>query len=260
MRASRLWIASLLLTTTTSLRGDGPGPVFPWLPEPMGGVEPVLREESPAPSSFAAPIVEPWRPREPLRSNQTNDVLIGSLTSQQSVRDGDIGTPWDDPTGRRGWQADQALKLTLAGPVYVFGQASTAAEDAMRQDAHVNGRTGLACLLHVPGGELLLRGGPGMTYSDPLRADHAKERSDLLMEVEGRYPLFFGLRLEFQGAASPALTPFDRDWISQEIRLALPVGSSGTLKLGARQRWDNVLDPRQATDSSQVFLGLELKR
>jgi hypothetical protein len=244
----------------TSQHGDSPGSAVPCLPDPVGGVEPVVREEAAAPPAFTAPDIDPWRPRDPLRASQTSDVLLGSLTCQQTVRDGDTGTSWDDPTTRRGWQADQALKLSVAGPLFVFGQATAAAEDAMHQDAHVNGRTGLACQLPLPGGELLLRGGPGLSYTDPLRAEHAREHSDLLLEVEGRYPLLFGLRLEFQGAASPALTPMERDWISQEVRLALPVGPNGTLKLGARQRWDNIGDTRQATDSGQVFLGFELKR
>jgi hypothetical protein len=261
MPASRFWVVCLVLASVAaSLRGDGPGSAVPWLPDPPASAEPTVREESAAPPAFAVPEIEPWRPRDPVRASQTSDILFGSLTCQQTVRDHDWLTPADDPNTRRGWQADQALKLTVAGPLYVFGQASTAAEDALRQDAHVNGRTGLACQLPLPGGELLLRGGPGLSYSDPLRADRAKEHSDLLLEVEGRYPLLFGARLEFQGAASPALTPFDHDWVSQEVRLALPVGSNGTLKLGARQRWDNIGDTRQTTDSGQVFLGFELKR
>jgi hypothetical protein len=140
----------------------------------------------------------------------------------------------------------------------VFGKTSFAAEDAMQQDARVSGSTGLALQVPVPIGELLFRGGSNLTYSDPLRQDHAKERSEMLLEVQGRCPLLLGVRLEYNGTASPGLTPTDRDWVSQEIRLALPVGPSCKFSLGARQRWDSVVE-QKTTETGELFLGLELK-
>jgi hypothetical protein len=240
---------------------DGPGPGVPDLPDPPPGVEPLVRDD-PAPTAAS---FMPWDTglrsgRDPLRASCTNNGLLGSLTSLQTVRDGEIGTVWDDPLTKRGWQADEAWKLGLTGPVFVFGQASAAAEDAMEQDAHMTGHTGLACQLPLPAGELLLRGGPNVTYTDPLRQDRARERSEMLLEVQGRYPLLFGVHLEFDGAASPALSPLDRDWVSHEIRLALPFGSAGMVKLGARQRWENIVEQRPTTDGAQLFLGLEFKR
>jgi hypothetical protein len=195
-----------------------------------------------------------------LHASNTNDCLLGSFTFQQTLRDGDIGTVWDDPLTRRGWQADQAWKLNVLESFFFFGQASAAAEDALQQDAKMNGRTGLGWQVPLTGGELLLRGATNVSYSDPLRVERARERSEFLLEMQGRYPLLFGVHLEFQGTASPALTPLDRDWVSHEVRLALPVGTSGKLMLGARQRWDNVTDQKPTTDGAQIFLGLELKR
>ena len=52
----------------------------------------------------------------------------------------------------------------------------------------------LGMLLPVPlGGEFQLRGGPSMTYTDPLRPERAQEHSELLVEVQGRLPLLFAL-------------------------------------------------------------------
>src|SRR5262249_29974816 len=97
-----------------------------------------------------------------------------------------------------------------------------------------------------------------VTYTDPLRPERAQEHSELLVEVQGRLPLLFGAGLEYQGSAVPALTPLAHDQITQDLRLALPVGSTGKLRLGARRRWENFAEPRATPDSMQLYMGLEL--
>jgi hypothetical protein len=255
-----LLVAALMTWPVRAIHADdGPGFVLPQLPgttpttAPVLGPEPILNVTSPGVGTFDA------RPeREPLRANITNAGLLGSLSSQQTVRDGDTGAVWGDPLAKRGWQSDQSWKLNVAGPIFVFGQASAAAEDALQQDTHVNGRTGLGWQMPVPIGELLLRGGTNTTYSDILRPNQVKERSELLLEVKGRCPLLFGINLEFDGTACPGLSPVERDWVSHEVRLALPVGTACKLKLGARQRWENLTEQRAISDGTQLFLGVEL--
>jgi hypothetical protein len=253
-------LATLLLAvpTLTARAADGPGTGLPGLPDPPLNVEPVVRDDPPLSASSFSPWDVNQRPdREPLRASATNNGLLGSLTSQQTVRPGVSDTIWDSPFSKRGWQTDESWKLSVAGPVFVFGQASASAEDALQQDAHVNGKTGLGCQVPLPVGELLLKGGTNTTYSDVLRPTLVKERSELLLEVQGRCPLLLGIHLEFDGTACPALTPLERDWASQEVRLALPLGDYGKLKFGARHRWENLAE--QKPSSEEVFLGLELK-
>jgi hypothetical protein len=250
----------LLGLTLVAGMADTPAPVVTPLPPPDLSVTPLLRDEPlPGLTSISLRELGLSNGRDPLRASSTNPLLLGTLTCQQTVRDGDIGTVWDDPSTRRGWQADEDYKLGLLGPLFVFGQASAAAEDALRQDARLNGRTGVGVQVPVPAGELLFRGGTNVTYSDPLRQERAKERSEMLLEVKGRYPLLFGINLEFQGSASPALSPLDHDWVSEEVRLALPLGGNGQFHFGARQRWENVVEQRPTSDGTQLFLGLEFK-
>jgi hypothetical protein len=247
----------VVLSSLPAQIGDGPAP---GVKEPRPGTDPILRNDPvPVPPAFSLTGFENRGAREPLRGSSTNDGLLGTWTSQQTVRDVDNGTVWVDPSAKRGWQADESWKLGVAGPLFAFGQASASADDALQQDARLNGRAGLACQLPLPVGELLLRGGPGVNYSDVFRPDRVRERSAMLLEVQGRCPLLFGAAFEYEGTASPAMLPLDRDWASQEVRLALPVGAAGKLKFGARQRWDNVSDQHATTDGAQLFLGVELK-
>jgi hypothetical protein len=125
----------------------------------------------------------------------------------------------------------------------------------------VAGRTGLACKLPLIGAsELLIRSGPGVTCTDPLRPDRVREHADFLVEVQARWPLLFGIGLEYQGTAAPALNALDKDWIKQDVRLALPVGTAGKVQVGARHRWENSVEPRPWSDGAELYLGFELKR
>ncbi len=261
MRTARSLAAAVLIAVPawTARAADGPG--LPALPDPPAGPDPVIRD----PLAPAPPGAVPWdtdqRPgREPLRAGSSSAFLFGSLTAQQTVRDGEIGTVWDDPLAKRGWQSDNSWKMDVLGPLSAFGQLTAAGEETMQQDTRLNGRYGLACKVPVPVGELTFKGGPNVTYTDTLRPERTKEKSEMLLEVQARCPLLFGVALEFQGSAAPARTPLDRDWVSEELRLALPVGTAGKLNLGARQRWENVVEQRSTTDGPQLFLGLELKR
>jgi hypothetical protein len=187
-------------------------------------------------------------------------VAWGDLTSQVEVTDTPQAGVWDDPVWKRAWKADQSFRLPVLGPVFVFGQLGANSDEAGQTNMKVSGRTGLAC--KVPLGslaEFTFRSGPGVSCTDPLRPPRAQERSDWLLEVQARWPLLFGAGLEYQGSATPALTPLEQDLVKQDVRLAFPVGQAGKFNVGARHQWTSSLTPTGAwTDSMQVYVGLEL--
>jgi hypothetical protein len=83
----------------------------------------------------------------------------------------------------------------------------------------------------------------------------------LFLEVLAKYPLPLPgqVGLEYQGEAVPALGTVGNQRINQDLRLAIPVGDSGVLKLGAKHQWDDGGAARSWKDGMQVYLGLEVK-
>jgi hypothetical protein len=213
----------------------------------------------PAPPNAALAPEPPER--GPIKAGDKGQFLFATVTGQQTLLLGSPAAGWDEPMAKRAWQAEQAWRCPVAGPLALFAQVGGAGEDPAQQDLKFAGKTGLACQVPVPlGGEFQLRSGPSVTCTDPLRPEKVQEHSELLVEVQGRLPLLFGAGLEYQGSAVPALTPLERDRITQDLRLALPVGTAGKLSFGARRRWEVVADPKPGADSTQLYMGLELSR
>jgi hypothetical protein len=184
--------------------------------------------------------------------------LFGSVTAQVSWRD-----PHDllaAPTLDSPWKTDQNWQLSLAGPVFVFGQFGAAPDPVTNDELKLQGKTGVGCKVPVPFGiEVQLRGGRSLTYNDPLGSDHG-ERSKVFVELQCRCPLPGQLGLEYQGSAVPALTPAERDRINQDLGLALPVGDAGKLRLGAKHQWESVPTTTRSSwlDGMQLYVGFEL--
>jgi hypothetical protein len=197
-------------------------------------------------------------PRSKVRHQSDGD--WGSFSAQTVVQDGPA-TIWQDPQWKRAWKTDQTWRPPVAGPFQIFGEFGATSDDAVARDLKFAGRTGLACKIPVgPGGEVMVRGGPSVSYTDPLRTERTRERSELLLEVQARWPLLAGIGLEYQGSAAPALSPLDRDWINHDLRLAFPVGTAGKFKVGAKHHWENYTEPKPWSDGMQVYFGLELTR
>ena len=76
--------------------------------------------------------------------------------------------------------------------------------------------------------------------------------------MQARWPLLGKIGLEYQATAAPALTPLDHDWMNSDLGLAIPVCAGGTVRFGARHKWENVPDPKPSSDSMQLYFGLEL--
>lgn len=204
----------------------------------------------------------PWErnDKRPRKLSQKSEGFLGSLSSQVEVTDLAQPRTWDDPLWKRAWQTDNSWQFGVAGPLSVFGQVGANSDEAQQANMKVSGRTGLACKLPVGSlAECTIRSGPGVSYTDPLHPLRTQGRSDWLLEFQARWPLLFGIGLEYQGSALPALTPLQQDMVNQDIRLAMPVGSGGKLKIGAKRQWTGVFDQRTAwTDNTQLYLGFEL--
>jgi hypothetical protein len=198
--------------------------------------------------------------KRPRKLSQKSEGFLGSLSSQVEVSDVAQPRSWDDPLWKRAWQTDNSWQYGVAGPLSVFGQVGANSDEAQQANMKVSGRTGLACKLPVGSlAECTIRSGPGVSYTDPLHPLRTQGRSDWLLEFQARWPLLFGIGLEYQGSALPSLTPLQQDMVNQDIRLAMPVGSGGKLKIGAKRQWTGVFDQRTVgTDNTQLYLGFEL--
>lgn len=243
------------LTSPTS--GDAPESVLPTPPNPLPNLDRDRLVDRPV-----APEINLWEvpDTKPRKVSQKSEGLLGSLNAQSEVTDLPVGDIWDDPSWKRSWKSDQSWQMGLAGPLSVFGQVGANSDEAGQSNMKVSGRTGLACKVPVgPLAEVTLRSGPGVSYTDPLHPLRTQGRSDWLLEVQARWPLLFGIGLEYQGSAVPSLTPMQQDTVNQDVRLALKLGSAGKLKLGAKRQWSGVLDRQAAwTDNTQLYFGLEL--
>jgi hypothetical protein len=215
------------------------------------------------PQTPALPDPHPWQgwqtdPFAPSKVSTSSQGVWGTLTGNVTVT-GDGTAGGQQPLVKRTWQADQSWRRDVAGPLSAFGQVGGNSDEACQSDMQVNARTGLACKLPVPGlSEFVLRGGPGVSYTDPLHPDRTLSHSDWMFEVQARCPLIFGAGLEYQASALPALAAQAQDQLNQDLRLAVPVGSTGKFKVGARHQWASTPNTRPSTDSMQLYLGLEL--
>lgn len=235
-----------------------------------GRTDPVAPEKS-----SSAGSVLPQTPAIPIAGGETTSPSASgpssSLSKVQTNLKGDWGsltsnvqlaaTEWSDPMKQWGWQRDDSVSIALTGPLSLYGQLGANSNEASQSDLKVSGKTGLLCKMPLYGdGEIQFRSGPTFTCADPLH-DLSQARSGWLLEIQARYPLVWGCGLEYQGTASPALASVDRDRLNQDLRLAMPLGNGGKVRLGARHQ--TVLSPADTRPLSlemQLYLGVELTR
>jgi hypothetical protein len=191
----------------------------------------------------------------PLQHRQTVKDFWGSLTTQVTVEE--QTNQWQSPLPASPWKTEDNLQLNVLGPLFAFGQFGAAPDTTATRNLQISSRTGLGWKLPVaPGAEVQLRGGPVMTFHGTTGGEEAQ----WLVEVQARYTLPLQLGLEYQGAAMPALNPAARDRVTNDVRLAVPLGDAGQFKVGARHQWDNAPTARPWGEGMQLYLGLELKR
>ena len=163
------------------------------------------------------------------------------------------------------WQAEQNLQIPVAGPLYVFGQVKAGCNTWTAQERTLAGRTGIGCNLRpVAGSEIILSGGSQTNYTeDPLQPKRLPvEKSQLILELQANYSLLGALKLEYQGSATPALDPLDRNRVQHDFRFAVPLGRAGDLRLGAKHQWEEQPGATRTSwsDGMQLYLGIGLKR
>jgi hypothetical protein len=198
--------------------------------------------------------------RGPRNVKNQQDGEWGSITAQTTHADWQDGELWEDPLRKRAWKSEGNWRSPVLGPFSLFGTLGANSEEP-ETDMKVAGKTGVAC--KVPlfwAAELTLRSGPSLTYTDPLRPDRTREKSEWLLEIQARWPILAGIGLEYEGAAAPALSPLDKSWVNHDVRIAFPVGNTGKFRVGAKQRWEGLGETRSATDGPQLYIGLELIR
>jgi hypothetical protein len=125
---------------------DGPlePTLLPVLVPPQPAPDPVLGPA--AWLSLTPPGSEPLTlERGLLLTNQQNDLEAGTWTAKMAIQQVSSGQRWENPLLRPNWQTDEALRCTLSGPFFLFGQMGASSEEALTTDFKVTGRTGLAC-------------------------------------------------------------------------------------------------------------------
>jgi hypothetical protein len=164
--------------------------------------------------------------------------------------------------GKDGWPQERSLSVSVTSSLFLFGQVRNEAAVVTPPNSRRFGDTGLGWKLSLPeNGELQLCCGPEFIYGDAVRGDHAALlfQSQLVrLEVLYRWTLLGEVNLECQGSASPAFLARDREWIDHEVRVVLPVGRGGQLRLGAKHSLESSGDLRQGAESVQLYGGLRL--
>jgi hypothetical protein len=185
----------------------------------------------------------------------------GSFNTRLLVHEPKL-TPDELVPGER-WQTEEALKVSVAGPLFLFGQVGVGFDTLTAQQQRLSSRTGLGCrLVPCKGSEILVHGGPALTRAeDPLRPDLLpRGRAEMLLEVQCRYPLLTYVNVEYQGVAVPAVTPLERNRLDQDLRFAVPLGTLGDFRLGAKHHWEETDNLRPLGERMELYLGVGLSR
>src|SRR5262249_56776414 len=98
---------------------------------------PLLPPPPEAPAGDLVPMT-----RGPRVVTGAGEVLGGALNGKVEVRDG--APRWEDPLARRGWQAEEAWRLPVLGPLAVFGQGGGSRDEPGAKDPTGKGRTRVA--------------------------------------------------------------------------------------------------------------------
>src|SRR5262249_25656319 len=125
------------------------------------------------PAFFLEP--SPPRPdvdaRRPWDHAQRAEAWWGSFDAHLVVHDPSRAP--DEPILGSRWQTDEAVQVSVAGPLFLFSQVGAGFDTLTTQQQRFTGRTGLGCRLRPGlGGEIVVHGGPALSHTeDPLRPD-----------------------------------------------------------------------------------------
>jgi hypothetical protein len=196
------------------------------------------------------------------KTSQTTDVAIGELNSSFVLFD--AADADRVPAYRSTWSTEESLKVPLfMKPLFAYGQVGASSDAADAQAVKVTSKTGIGVKFEpLAKTEVQLRSATTMTYGDSetFRTVYGPATSQFALELLAKCPLVGPLRMEYIGTALPARTIAEHDQVKQDLRVALPLGDTGSIHVGARYRWENTLTPTPWMDRAELYLGVTLKR
>lgn len=254
-----LFVFTILIEPIPQGSPASPQTTFPTLETLLASM--ALPPEEPPTKPFVITPTPKYHEPIPFDLRSANANELGFWTSQVHIRDVDLDSRWEDPMQRRSCRRDDSWKMPVLPGFFMFGQMGLGGEETFFQNMTLAGRTGLAYQIDLgQGAQVQVRSGQAVQFNDFLRPGRTGETTDWFLEVEARYPLLAGIGLEYQGLAIPGRSSLDQDRLMQDVRVAVPVGTAGFLRLGARQQWETRPESHQWIDATQLYFGLEIKR
>lgn len=169
-----------------------------------------------------------------------------------------------DVTAQAHWRAEEAFHMSLpyVNLLFVYGQLGSSSDAIDPERLTVVTKTGVGLKVSPwQRTEVQLRGCTVLTYADPLRPDRVQERSEFNIEVLAKMHLIGPLQLEYNGTATPALSPWERDRLLQDVRVKVPLSGSSQFHVGARYRWQDAPTPLQPPwrERTELYMGLSFQ-
>jgi hypothetical protein len=168
-----------------------------------------------------------------------------------------------EPAKSASWATDESVKVSVAGPLYFFGQFGLSSTE-IEQHPQWKGKYGVGVKLKPRIlKELQVRGGPTMRSDDSGQwaRGPSGELTELFVEASTQLglPGLGPIKLEYTSVTESAAAG-ERSQINQDFRLARPLPRGGQVHVGAKYRWDEAPAETPWVDRMQVYMGIELKR
>lgn len=192
-----------------------------------------------------------------LSLGRDHDLEWAKLTSKVSLVSPE--STFNVPIRRNGYQAEDSLKFPLIGSVFLTGKVGANAQSFEWQQYKLSQAVGIGFRLPV-GGELQVRGGQSLTNFDSFSFLSIPEQMTNYVEFSSKWKLPGSLNLEYSGETGRLRTIDSHEFLSHDLRLAMPLSNSAKLKLGASYWWQDNSTPKPWVDRTWWYLGYELKR
>ncbi len=192
-----------------------------------------------------------------LKLGRDHDLEWAKLTANVSVISPEA--PANVPLRRNGYQAEDSLKFPLIGPVFLTGRVGANSSSFEWQQYKLSQAVGIGFRLPI-GGEFQLRSGQSLTNFDPYSDTMIPEQMTNFIELSSKWKLPWSLNLEYSGETGRFKSLDSHEFLSHDVRLAMPLSSSSKLKLGASYWWQDNSSPKPWMDRTWWYFGYELKR
>jgi hypothetical protein len=268
MRATAAFLVCLVCATATTAQ-DGE-PVWLPPPKPRAMFWDLSRDvpDSRPDEGFSDLLLHVSRPdtgfgmqSDPYRLKLSRESAFDAAKVKASLELPDSREMQGAPFLARDWKGSHSVNVPLpvAESVFVFGEHESSGDALNNQSTKIKGRTGFGWKWSpFHGGELQVRTGTLVNYSDLYNPARPAEKSQLSVELQAKLALFGPLQLQYSGEALPALTAADRNSLLQDLKIALPFGTNREFQFGAKYRWDE-LRSSPWLDRAQIYVGLKFQ-